>query len=448
MDTTVLALRARRLERLRSTPIPGTAGGDAVRLATGGAVPPVAGNVAPAGNVALAGNVASGRGARRAEALAEAIGGRVIRGSSGTVVEVERGGSLPLSRSALLRLPDPVDPARPLVCLDTETTGLGTAAGTVPFMVGLGLWADDRFSVRQLVMPDHADEPALLGRLSETIPADAWLVTYNGRCFDWPLLESRFRLHGHGPPTHAGHLDLLPLARQVWRHRLMDARLATVEAGIAGVRRTGDLPGAAIPERYFSFLRTGNGWLMADVVRHNRQDVASLARLLDVLAVGLGDGPAFGAMHPGDLCGLGRAYVRRGRLADALHCFDAGAAGAASVPAIDPWAVPLHERLAMERARVLARLGRRADAFAVWAALAKAGGRLSALAWIQVAKQREHQERDPVGALEAASRAAREASRRAAMGMPLSWVERDLERRMPRLLRMTAALSALRSPAA
>ncbi len=417
MDASALALRARRLERLRPT----TAGGSAGRIA--------------------AAIVSPERVSRRADALAEAIGGRAIHGSSGTIVEVECSGRLPLSRMPLARLPDPVEPGRPLVCLDTETTGLGTAAGTVPFMCGLGLWDGERFTVRQLVLPDHADEPALLDRLAGAIPSDAWLVTYNGRSFDWPLLESRFRLHGHGPPVHAGHLDLLPLARQMWRHRLSDARLSTVEAGVAGVQRAGDLPGALIPERFFRFLRTGQGWLLADVVRHNRQDIASLARLLRVLAEGLCDAPALGAMHPGDLCGLGRAYVRRGRLAEALDCFEAAVRGAPSVPATDAWAVPLHERVAMERARTLARLGRRTDSLAAWTALAEVGGRLSGIAWIQVAKHREHHERDPVAALEAASRAATQATRRAALGMPLPWVERDLKRRTPRLRRLVASLS-------
>ncbi len=424
MDASALALRARRLERLRPT----TAGGIAAGMAAAFASP--------------------GRVSRRADELAEAIGGRAIHASSGTIVEVERSGWLPLSRMPLARLPDPVQPGRPLVCLDTETTGLGTAAGTVPFMCGLGLWDGERFTVRQLVLPDHADEPALLDRLAGAIPFDAWLVTYNGRSFDWPLLESRFRLHGQGPPAHAGHLDLLPLARQMWRHRLSDARLSTVEAGVAGVQRTGDLPGALIPERYFRFLRTGQGWLLCDVVRHNRQDIASLARLLHVLAAGLSDASAFGAMHPGDLCGLGRAYVRRGRLAEALDCFDAAVREAPSVPAADPWAVPLHERLAMERARALARLGRRPEAFAAWLALAETGGRLSGIAWIQVAKHMEHHERDPVAALEAASRAATQATRRAALGMPLLWVERDLTRRTPRLRRLVASLSFPRRPAA
>ncbi len=220
----------------------------------------------------------------RAEALARLLGGHVVSLASGAVTIVETRIRLPADLGRLRELPDPIDPDRPIVCIDTETTGLGTAAGTLPFLVALGRWQGDEFVVRQLLLPDHPDEPALLEVLERHLPADASLVSYNGRAFDWPLISSRYRLHGRPPPAYAAHLDLLGLARQVWRHRLPDARLASVEAGICGVRRTDDLPGALIPERYFGWLRTGDAGLFTDVLEHNRQDVISLALLLRVLA--------------------------------------------------------------------------------------------------------------------------------------------------------------------
>src|SRR3972149_11167262 len=112
----------------------------------------------------------------------------------------------------LPRLPYPVDMERPLVYLDTETTGLGSAAGTLAFLVGIGRGDGASFRVRQLVLPDHADEPALLAALKAEIPADACLVTYNGRAFDWPLLVARYRLHRRPPPGTARRLGPLPLA--------------------------------------------------------------------------------------------------------------------------------------------------------------------------------------------------------------------------------------------
>ena len=59
----------------------------------------------------------------------------------------------------------------PLVCLDTETTGLATAAGTAAFLIGLGWWVGDRFRQVQLLLPDHGEERALLTALGGGDPA-------------------------------------------------------------------------------------------------------------------------------------------------------------------------------------------------------------------------------------------------------------------------------------
>lgn len=383
--------------------------------------------------------------------VAAALGGALLPGSGGRVVVIDASGPLPLPRDALGRLPDPVEPGRPLVCLDTETTGLGTSAGTLPFLIGLGVWDGDRFSVRQLLLSDHAAEPEFLAAVRDAIPPDAWLVTYNGRSFDWPLMVTRFRLHHHPPPAHAGHLDLLPLARQLWRHRLPDARLCSVEAGVCGVVREADLPGALIPERYFAFLRHGRAESLLEVVRHNRQDVASLARLLLALSRCLDPHAWPAEIHPGDLHGLGRAYVRRRRYTEALTCFEAALATAlppSSLPTqeADPSQVPVSQRAAVDRARTLARMGRHDEAARVWAEIASQGDRLAAIAWIQVAKRREHHDGDPTAALAAAGRAAELALRGRAAGNPVPWVERDLCRRLPRL--RAAAARGVRAAAA
>jgi hypothetical protein len=273
---------------------------------------------------------------------------------------------------------------------------------------------------------------------------DATLVTYNGRAFDWPLLVARYRLHGHPPAQHAAHLDLLTLARQVWRHRLEDARLASVEASVAGVIRADDLPGADIPERWFRWLRTGHPGPLVDVVRHNRQDILSLALLLRVIAEELLPSrhvraraavpPTAGAVvQPGDLAGLGRAFARRRRDGDALTCYDA------ALERLAPWhGRDLQDRIGVDRARALARLGRRSEAAGAWEAVALDGGPLAALAWVQVAKAREHGERDPLGALDAARRAEALAARSRLFGLPDRLVERDLARRIARLRRLVA----------
>lgn len=376
-----------------------------------------------------------------ARGLADALGGRVDRTSRGAVVWVESEAEVALDRGALNTLPYPVGAHQPLVCLDLETTGLATAAGTVAFLVGLGFWDGTRMSVRQLLLPDHADEEAFLDALQDALPPDPWLVTYNGRTFDWPLLTARFRLHRRAPPPFAGHLDLLPVARQLWKHRTGNARLATIEDAVCAVVRDGDLPGALIPERYFGYLRSRRGELLRDVVEHNRQDIVSLGLLLAVLG-GYASAAKWKQLHPGDLAGLARGFVARGRHEDALRCVEAAlAADAWALGVINGASVRRH--LSAERARLLARLGRRMDAYAAWLEIALCGGPGAALAWLHVARHREHRERDVAGALAACHQAAAVAERARLWHGPMLEVEADLARRMARLRRKSFARRAL-----
>ncbi len=213
--------------------------------------------------------------------MAEAVDGEIVGSDLDAVVRCEPlTVVLPLDRDRLAGVPGQPPPDVPLVCLDTETTGLATAAGTMAFLVGLGWWEADRFRQAQLLLPDQPNEPALLALLEAHIPRNAWLVTYNGRGFDWPLLVARYRMARRDPPVHAGHLDLLPFVRRVFKHRMTDARLRTVESELLGVARHEDVDGWEIPGRYLDFLRSGLAEPLLAVVRHNREDVRSLARLL------------------------------------------------------------------------------------------------------------------------------------------------------------------------
>jgi hypothetical protein len=313
-----------------------------------------------------------------------------------------------------------------LVCLDTETTGLGTAAGTLAFLVGLGWWEGDRFRQLQLLCPDHADEAALLAAVEAAIPPDAWLVTYNGRGFDWPLLVTRYRMLRRPAPAHAGMLDLLPHVRRLFRHRLGDARLATVERHLLGVRRDGDVGGAEIPERYLAFIRGGSAAPLAPVVAHNAEDVRSLGRLLVHLDREYAD-PARRRLAPaGDLVALARGYTRERRHDAALACLEEADAGwhappprpGASAPGIAAAGAPVsRERIRAERARTLRRLGRPGEAAAAWQAIAVAGGPGSAQAWVEVAKVREHGLDDDHGALAATAAAEVAAERSRLLGL-------------------------------
>jgi hypothetical protein len=305
-----------------------------------------------------------------------------------------------------------------------------------------------------------------LALIQAHISPSAWLVTYNGRGFDWPLLVTRYRMARRPPPPHAGHLDLLPFVRRVFRHRMADARLRTVETELLGVERHEDVEGWQIPGRYLDFLRLGIVEPLVEVVRHNREDVRSLARLLVDVEARFADPRALPAADPGDLAGLARAYAREGRLDPALACLDAAAGegvrrrapdaageeiwwspgrpvdyGGRPRPRTLPFPPPrvdspwTEDRILVERARLLRRLGRYVDAVDVWLAIAAGAGPLSAHAWIEVAKLREHRLRDVPGAFEAAERARVVIDRRRRLGRFDPALERALAARVARLVR-------------
>jgi hypothetical protein len=415
------------------------------------------------------------RAAELATRIAVAIDGVIVETSAGRYVR--RDGApitMPVDRAALGSLPGLPAPDVPLVCLDTETTGLGTAAGTYVFLVGLAVWVGDRLEPIQLLLPDQSEEAAFLDALGDLIPADAWLVTYNGRGFDWPLLDARYRMGRRAAPQHGGHLDLLPLVRRLFRHRMTDARLVTVETELLAIRRHHDVGGWEIPGRYLSFLRDGSAHHLVDVVVHNATDVISLARLLHHVADHLGRRDRWPDAPAGDLAGLARLLRRDGRVLDALACLDVALAGVGSdrkdrprpvaPPPEEPWwsprvaatyggprsrhhpwpigaafAAPWEEpRLLVERARLLRRLGRIEDAREAWRSIAPTGGPTGAAAWIEIAKIHEHVDRDPVAALEASVRARVMLNRSRAIGRPVPRLEREVAHRIGRLRRRIA----------
>ena len=172
------------------------------------------------------------------------------------------------------------DPRRCLF-MDTETTGLSGGAGTVAFLVGAGYCDGDGFVVEQYLMREYADEPELIHRLADRMEGFDHVCTFNGRNFDMPLLESRFTMcRMRHRWRDLDDLDLLYPARRAWKLRLGSCRLANIETEILGLERHGALPGSEVPGRYFEFLKTGDESLLADIIDHNRQDIATLVTLL------------------------------------------------------------------------------------------------------------------------------------------------------------------------
>ena len=164
--------------------------------------------------------------------------------------------------------------------LDTETTGLSGGTGTAAFLIGLGWFAGTSFVTHQLFMRDYGEERACLSALREIVGTKKFLVTFNGKSFDTNLLGTRFILNRLANPfPDFPHLDLLYPTRRLLSHLMENNRLITVEERILGFEREGDVSGWEIPERYFRWLRSRQPRLMADVFRHNRLDIISMAAL-------------------------------------------------------------------------------------------------------------------------------------------------------------------------
>jgi len=311
---------------------------------------------------------------------------------------------------------------RPLF-LDTETTGLSGGTGTVAFLVGLAWREGDGLALAQYFLCDFDQEQALLWAVGRCISQAGVLVSYNGRSFDWPLLQTRLVLRRAAWPSPP-HLDLLTLARRIFRPRLPDCALQTIEQIVLDLHRADDLPGSLIPSRYFAWLRNGDPRALRPVFLHNQQDVLSMALLLARFEAMLGDSVD---LHPLDRFGRARFLEARGFQVEAIgeyrHLWREHQVGGALRAA--------RGALGLRLARLLRRQGRWEEARAVleecWHTQT-----YPYPAAIELAKLLEHQARD----LAAARRIVSDALRLLAVAVVSNaqW-QADLERRQQRLER-------------
>jgi len=218
--------------------------------------------------------------------------------------------------------------------LDTETTGLAGGTGTYAFLVGLAWWDAGGLQVEQLFLRDFSEEHSLLQELSARLAERPVLVTFNGKSFDWPLLENRFTMtRAIRVPELAAHLDLLHPARALWKLRLGSVRLVELERHVLDAARLGwhredDISSAMIPQFYFDYLRGGAADPLAGVVKHNQMDLRGLAALFGKINSLLDEREV--SHEPADsldLFGLSRYLNRRGEK-ERAHTMCAQALGA------------------------------------------------------------------------------------------------------------------------
>jgi len=194
------------------------------------------------------------------------------------------------------------------VFLDTETTGLAGGAGTYIFLVGVGYFEGDQFCVRQYFMRDFNEERALLSAVNELLSKYEAIVSYNGKTFDFPLIQSRFIMSGMKLNLkNPGHFDLLYPARRLWKRRLENCSLSTVERDILGVIRENDVPGYLVPEIYFRYLKTKDARALKQVFEHNLHDIISLVALVSRMCF-LVEDPLNNTEYGMDIFSIGKMF--------------------------------------------------------------------------------------------------------------------------------------------
>jgi uncharacterized protein YprB with RNaseH-like and TPR domain len=210
--------------------------------------------------------------------------------------------------------------------LDTETTGLSGGTGTYAFLIGVGRFIGNKFSLTQLFMQDPSEEPAQLFALEEYLASCDALVTFNGKAFDIPLLMTRYRTHDWKPLISSlYHIDLLHLSRRLWRDRLTNRSLNSLEVHILSTQRTeDDVPGWMIPQLYFNYLRDGDIQPLKSVFYHNAMDILSLAALFNHQAALLADPTGNLVNHGIDLLSLGQLFEDLGETTKAIELYSFG----------------------------------------------------------------------------------------------------------------------------
>jgi len=212
---------------------------------------------------------------------------------------------------------------RKTLFLDTETTGLTGGTGTFVFMVGLGFFSERGFLIRQLFMRDYSEERACLSLLDELLESFQFLVTFNGKHYDIPLLETRFILSRmNSRIREMPNFDLLFPSRKIWKGAYENCRLVTLESKLLGMGRQDDIPSEWIPHFYFEYIQTGDATKIHRVFYHNQMDILSMVALMGRIHLVYHDPQAARPRKGIEHFSLGRLFWDHGFREKAIPCFE------------------------------------------------------------------------------------------------------------------------------
>jgi uncharacterized protein len=326
--------------------------------------------------------------------------------------------------------PDQIADPDQWLFLDTETTGLAGGSGTYAFLVGIGWWEGGGLEIEQFFLREYSEERSMLFALRERIAEHPVVVTFNGKSFDWPLLETRYRMSRKiSVPTPRAHLDFLHPARNLWRLRLGSVRLSELERHVLGWDRGADLLSGMIPQIYFDYLRGGPPERLVPVLNHNQMDLRGLAALSSRILSLLSDAETLG-QDGLELFGVSRICEKRGEHTRARSLYEK------SIASILPSET---DRVAR---RSLARLAKREGDFELACELWKdaiGNSRHGYEAYEQLAIYYEHKVRNPDQARQIVQQALNELRRAIQVGDiapgPYREIKRRFDYRMERLER-------------
>jgi uncharacterized protein len=308
-----------------------------------------------------------------------------------------------------------LDPQK-MLFFDSETTGLAGGTGTIPFMLGFGFFSEQVFQVKIFLLQDLDREGEFLAAVDEFLASGNFsaTVTFNGKAFDFPLLETRYILQRRRfPLLQSPHLDFLFPARTIWKNTFDSRKLGYLGEMLLGISRSDDIDASSIPALYFDFLRSGDLSAIEPVIEHNAMDLVGLAAVVLLGARYLADYSL--TADEGEILGLGMLCERAGLLekAEAFYRIAQDASGRADVK----------ERAVRRLSVLLKKKKLYQEALKLWEILS-AGNDLQAFREISV--HYEHRERNYYQAVEIVEKAL--------VNLSLSpSQQQDLEKRLQRL---------------
>ncbi len=279
---------------------------------------------------------------------------------------------------------------------DTETTGLAGGSGTYIFLAGCGYFEGDQFIIKQFFLIDFPDEPATLQALNQLLSNFNGIVSFNGKSFDWPLLQTRFIYHRIASAlSEPQHLDLLHAARRIWKRRLTDCTLSNIENEILQVHRQEDIPSYLIPQLYFEYLRSRDAVPLKQVFYHNEMDILSLVALT-ILLNQIHEHPIEKLAHEIDLSTLAQHYENSAQWQRNIPIYQSLWQSTTDNS--------LRNEIGLRLSYCYKRLGQWSDAVSLWEQLISSG-QFRIEPYEELAKFYEHHQRDYPHAIQIVQRA-------------------------------------------